>query len=69
VNTLNWTAVIESIVLGDVGPRHAATLKALVYAGADPNIPDAGGNTPLTLASQRGYAEMVAILEDIGAKP
>jgi uncharacterized protein len=37
VNNLGWTAVIESIVLGDGGKRHVATLKALVDAGA--NIP------------------------------
>ena len=35
VNNLGWTALIESIVLGDGGPRHTATLKALVDAGAN----------------------------------
>ena len=35
VNNLGWTALIESIVLGDGGPRHAATLEALVAAGAN----------------------------------
>jgi ankyrin repeat protein len=34
VNNLHWTAVIEAIVLGDGGPRHQATLKALLDAGA-----------------------------------
>ncbi len=33
VNNLGWTAVIESIVLGDGGPRHTDTLAALVGAG------------------------------------
>ena len=35
VNNLGWTALIESIVLGDGGPRHTATLAALVDAGAE----------------------------------
>src|SRR5512132_1723749 len=61
VNNLGWTALIESIVLGDGGPRHVATLTALVEARADVNIPDRGGATPLALATQRGYREMVAV--------
>jgi hypothetical protein len=46
VNNLGWTAVIESIVLGDGGPRHTATLKALVDAGADVNLADRSGTAP-----------------------
>jgi hypothetical protein len=52
VNNLHWTAVIESIVLGNGGPRHQATLQ-----GADrrpaPGRPATGrppGPTPLQLA-------------------
>jgi ankyrin repeat protein len=63
VNSLGWTAVIESIVLGDGGARHTATLKALVDAGANLQIADRDGRTPLALAQGRGYREMVAILE------
>lgn len=63
VNNLNWTAVIEAIVLGDGGARHVATLKALVEAGADVRITDRNGHTPLELASRLGYTEMVRILE------
>ncbi len=63
VNNLNWTAVIEAIVLGDGGPDHQETLRALVEAGADITIPDGMGRTPLELARGRGYDEMVAILE------
>ena len=68
VNNLGWTALIESIVLGDGGPRHVATLKALVEAGAGVNIADRGGTTPLALAQGRGYREMAAILEKAGAR-
>jgi ankyrin repeat protein len=68
VNNLHWTALIESIVLGDGGPRHVATLGALVDAGADLQRADRDGRTPLQLARARGYAPMIAILEQAGAK-
>ena len=68
VNNLGWTALIESIVLGDGGPRHAATLRALVKAGADVNQADRGGTTPLALARGRGYTAMVEILQRAGAR-
>jgi ankyrin repeat protein len=68
VNNLHWTALIESIVLGDGGPRHTETLRALVAAGASTRLADAQGNTPLALAKQRGYRQMVEILEKAGAK-
>jgi uncharacterized protein len=68
VNNLGWTALIESIVLGDGGKRHVATLKALVGAGANVNLADRAGATPLTLAKTRGYAGMVTILEAAGAR-
>jgi ankyrin repeat protein len=68
VNNLQWTALIESIVLGDGGSNHTQTLRALVDAGANVNIPDGRGATPLQLARNRGYRDMVAILEKSGAK-
>jgi ankyrin repeat protein len=63
VNNLHWTAVIEAVVLGDGGPRHQATLKALVDAGANTRLADREGRTPLQLARSRGYAAMVKLLE------
>ena len=63
VNNLHWTAVIESIVLGDGGPRHQATLKALMDAGASLRLTDRHGQTPLQLARAWGYPEMVQMLE------
>ncbi len=68
VNNLHWTALIESIVLGNGGPRHVATLRALVEAGADTQLADRQGQTPLALARARGYAPMVAILLKAGAR-
>jgi len=68
VNNLGWTALIESIVLGDGGARHADTLNALVAAGANVNLADRNQQTPLTLARRRGYTEMVRMLERAGAR-
>ena len=63
VNNLHWTATIEAVVLGDGGPRHQATLRALVDAGADLTLADREGRTPLQLARSRGFDAMVRILE------
>ena len=68
VNNLHWTALIESIVLGQGGPRHQATLQALLKAGASTRLADRQGRTPLQLARDRGYAEMVKMLQAAGAQ-
>ena len=68
VNNLHWTAVIESIVLGDGGVRHQATLKALIDAGANLQLADRSGQTPLALAKARGFTAMVSMLEKAGAR-
>ena len=62
VNNLGWTALIEAVVLGDGGPRHQATVQALVEAGADRGLADRDGQTPLMLAEARGYARIAALL-------
>jgi len=68
VNNLHWTALIESIVLGDGGPRHQRTLAALVDAGADLRLSDRQGHTPLQLATARGYGPMIEKLRAAGAR-
>jgi hypothetical protein len=67
VNNLHWTAVIEAVVLGDGGPRHQATLKALLDAGASTKLTDRQGRTPLALARAHGHAAMVRLLQAAGA--
>ena len=68
VNNLHWTALIESIVLGRGGPRHLATLQALLRAGANTQLADREGRTPLALARDRGYDAMVKALLEAGTK-
>jgi hypothetical protein len=62
VNNLGWTALIEAVILGDGGPRHTATVRSLLAAGADKSIGDRAGITPLQHAERRGYQAMVALL-------
>jgi len=66
VNRLDWTALLEAIILGDGGPRHTEVVRLLVDAGADVDLADGDGVTPLEHARQRGYGEMVTILENAG---
>jgi len=64
VNNLHWTALIEAVVLGDGRARHQATVAALLKARANTALADRSGQTPLQLARERGYAEIVRMLED-----
>ena len=50
------------------GRRHQATLQALLQAGASTVLADRSGRTPLQLARDRGYREMVRLLELAGAR-
>ncbi|MEO8020513.1 ankyrin repeat domain-containing protein [Polaromonas sp.] len=68
VNNLHWTAAIEAVMLGDGEPRHQQTLQALIAAGANLQLADRHGNTPLQLAKSRGYMEMVKMLEQAGGR-
>ncbi len=64
INNLQWTALIEAVVLGDGGSNHTKTVELLLNAGADRLIPDGQGVTPLEHAKTRAYLEMIQLLED-----
>lgn len=68
VNNLHWTALIEVIVLGDGGPRHQRSASALLGAGANTQLTDRDGRTPLELAQSRGYEAMERLLRNAGAR-
>lgn len=68
INRLGWTALIEAVILSDGGKVHTEIVKLLVDAGANVNIADRDGVTPLVHARRRGYSEMAAILERAGGK-
>ena len=67
VNRLGWTALLEAVILGDGGPGHVEIVQLLLDAGADRSITDRDGVTALEHARERGYDEMVALLEARGA--
>ena len=63
VNNLGWTALLEAVILGDGGEAHTEIVRMLVEAGADTSIADREGVTALEHARERGYREMVQVLE------
>ncbi len=50
VNRLGWTALIEAIILGDGSDKYAQIVTELIKGGADVNLADGSGISPLTLA-------------------
>lgn len=69
VNRLGWTALLEAIVLSDGGPRHQAIVASLIRHGADVNLADRSGRTPLQHARERGFTEIQTLLRAAGARP
>jgi len=67
VNDLGWTALLETVILGDGGPRHTEIASLLLLAGADPDIADRDGITPLDHAVARGYGDIAHLLRAAGA--
>ena len=63
INNLHWTALMESVVLGDGGADHIMTARHLLEAGADKSLADRDGITPYQHAVDRGYSEMANLLK------
>jgi ankyrin repeat protein len=68
VNRLGWTALLEAIVLSDGGPRHQEVVRLLIAGGADVNLPDRDGISPLAHANLKGFRKIAALLQDAGAR-
>lgn len=64
INNLNWTALLEAVILGDGSEKYQRIVKLLLDHGADARIPDGNGVTPLQHARERGYQEIERILLD-----
>ena len=62
-NTLGWTALIETIILGDGGPVRQQTAELLLQHGAKPGMTDEWGVAPLDLARKRGFDDLAAVIE------
>ncbi len=63
VNRLGWTALMEAIVLGDGTKNYQEIVQILKDAGSKMDIPDKDGITPLQHAKNRGFTEIVKIIE------
>lgn len=68
VNNLGWTCLLEIVILGDGGPRHVETTKLVLATGADPNIADKVGVSPLRHAQQRAQHEIARLIEAAGGR-
>ena len=57
----SWTALLEAIILSEGGPAHQQIVAMLLEAGADPDLADRDGVTPLAHAEARGF-DAIAVL-------
>ena len=63
VNNLGWTALLETVILGDGSARYQQIVQILITAGADPAIADKQGVTALKHARNRSQPEVARLLE------
>ncbi|WP_447637551.1 ankyrin repeat domain-containing protein [Flavobacterium microcysteis] len=63
VNRLGWTALMEAIVLGDGSKKYQEIVQILKDAGSRLDIPDSDGVSPLQHAKNRGFKEIVSLLQ------
>lgn len=68
INNLGWTCLLEIVILGDGGPRHVEVTKLVLAAGANPNIADKDGVSPLQHARRRDQREVAALIEAAGGR-
>lgn len=68
INNLGWTALLEAVILSDGGPRHIEIVRLLLAAGAEPNISDRDGVSPLKHAQDRRYDAIAAMIKDAGGR-
>jgi ankyrin repeat protein len=68
VNNLGWTCLLEIVILGDGGPRHVEITKLVLAAGANPNIADKDGVSPLAHARAKAQREVAALIAAAGGR-
>lgn len=64
INDLGWTCLLEIVILGDGGERHQQAAKLVLDAGADPNIADKDGVSPLAHAKKNGQEVVARLIEE-----
>ena len=68
INNLGWTCLLEIVILGDGGARHIEVAKLVLAAGADANIADKDGVSPLAHARRKGQREIARLITDAGGR-
>jgi uncharacterized protein len=68
VNNLGWTCLLEAVILGDGGARYRDVTKLVLAAGANPNIADRDGVSPLTHAIRKGQDEVASLIKAAGGR-
>ncbi|MER7212813.1 ankyrin repeat domain-containing protein [Streptosporangium sp. NPDC000239] len=67
VNDLGWTGLLEAIILGDGGRPYQEIVRLLIAAGADVDLGDREGVTPLAHAVSRRQTAVAGLLRAAGA--
>lgn len=63
INRLGWTALMEAVILGDGSSKYQQIVQILKDSGAQMDIPDFQGNTPLQHAQNKGFIEIINIIK------
>lgn len=68
VNDLGWTCLLEIVLLTDGGKRAQENTQQVLAAGANPNIGDKDGVSPLSHAKKRGLDALARIIAAHGGR-
>lgn len=68
INKLGWTALLETIILGDGSQKYVTIVQQLIEAGCDIHITDNNGVTPLQHALKNGHTKIINLLKNAPRK-
>jgi ankyrin repeat protein len=68
VNNLGWTCLLEAVILGPGGTSHIEIVRSVLAAGANPNLADRDGVSPLTHARRKAQQEIARLIADAGGR-
>ena len=68
INRLGWTCLLEIVLLGDGSTAHQEVTRLVLAAGANPNLADRDGVSPLAHAVARGQTAIAAMIRAAGGR-